>query len=140
MLGSLKRKRIVHRTIDSHHVYIAEDMDIKLAHFQNAKKLEDDSKRLHSARGRLDYQMPEVIMQSDKGYQYELDLWQLGVLVYEMLIGHLPFQGDTVKRLSKQIIDPKLEVTFPKEIIISPQAKDFCTKLLVKDFRRRISV
>jgi len=62
---------------------------IKLIDFGSSKKMDSTNDRAHSFLGTTCYIAPEVIMDAitEKGYDKGVDIWSLGVLLYEMLVG-----------------------------------------------------
>lgn len=86
--------------------------------------------------GTPEYIAPELLKKVP--YCCKVDLWAIGVIVYVMLSGHLPFSADTTPKLFKQIIN--CNYTFLKEIwnTVSVNAKDFICKLLVADPMERL--
>lgn len=58
------------------------------------------------------YLAPEIIQ--EKSYDASVDWWSLGVLIYEMLVGDSPFQGDDEDELFEQIL--KMKVVYPKRL------------------------
>lgn len=73
--------------------------------------------------GTLDYLPPEMIEGSP--HDEKVDLWSLGVLCYEFMVGHPPFESEghsaTYRRISK------VEYTFPAHV--SPGARDLISKV-----------
>ena len=53
--------------------------------------------KTNKVRGTADYMAPEVLL--EKGYDEKVDLWALGVLIYEMIVGIPPFNEDTEKMI-----------------------------------------
>mgnify|MGYP000376599249 FL=1 len=84
--------------------------------------------------GTLDYLAPEMIQQTGHGTQ--LDTWNLGVLLFEMLAGKAPFEALTQKELFEKITQVK--IGFPKSFPFL--AKDLVKKLLKKDPNSRLTI
>lgn len=70
-------------------------MELKLADFGLATKLEFAGDRKHTVCGTPNYIAPEVILSSMglgvSGHSYEVDVWSTGVIMYLMLVGKAPF-------------------------------------------------
>jgi len=93
---------------------------------------------LHNMLGSPYYVAPEVLSASDtKGYGPQCDIWSLGVVVYTMLCGQPPFYGDDNNQIYKDIQTG--EYTWPDDIVVSQDAKDFVSQMLVLDPEKRIS-
>eukprot|EP00471_Norrisiella_sphaerica_P001765 CAMPEP_0184491368 /NCGR_PEP_ID=MMETSP0113_2-20130426/20244_1 /TAXON_ID=91329 /ORGANISM="Norrisiella sphaerica, Strain BC52" /LENGTH=638 /DNA_ID=CAMNT_0026875713 /DNA_START=707 /DNA_END=2623 /DNA_ORIENTATION=- len=86
--------------------------------------------------GTPQYIAPEVL-EVHESYSYSCDMWSLGVIIYEMLSGHLPFFAPNEPALWKLI----KAGNYSKEQIshLSPEAKDIISKLLVTDHRKRLT-
>jgi len=74
---------------------INDKMELKLADFGLATKLEFQGDRKHTVCGTPNYIAPEVILSSMglgvSGHSYEVDVWSTGVIMYLMLCGKAPF-------------------------------------------------
>jgi aurora kinase len=83
--------------------------------------------------GTLDYLPPEMVSHSP--HDRSVDLWCLGVLTFEFLYGHPPFeasdQAATYQRISK------VDLKFPTRPVVSDDAKDLIVRLLQKDPKKR---
>lgn len=84
--------------------------------------------------GTLDYLPPEII----EGQQYDksCDIWSLGVLCYELLVGQAPFYHDLLDRTKENIV--KVEYRFPKGF--PSVAKDLIQSMLVRNPSGRCSI
>jgi len=86
--------------------------------------------------GTAEYLAPEVLMAqvSKEGYGKEVDWWNLGILLYEMLTGLTPFYSDNVQKMYKNILFAPL--VFPAHV--SENAKSLLTGLLTRDPKKRL--
>ncbi len=92
-----------------------------------------------TACGTLNYTAPEIFR--GENYDYRCDLFSLGVLMYYLIKGELPFHNDTHEILIKNI----LEGNYPMEgddffLNVSPEAKDLISRLLDTNPVTRISI
>ena len=84
--------------------------------------------------GTVEYMAPEII--ESENYDYSVDIWSLGILLYELLMGYSPFKDKTTKNT---IVNIKLhELKFGKEI--SEECKDLINKLLEVNKEKRINI
>ena len=90
------------------------------------------SSRRKTLCGTLDYLPPEMI--ENKDHDHTVDLWSLGVLAYEFLVGTPPFEAEGHTATYRRIV--KVDLRFPPHV--SPEARDFISRLLQKDPRRRM--
>jgi len=92
---------------------------------------------MQTACGTPYYVAPEVL--NATGYGQEVDIWSVGVITYLLLCGFPPFYGDTLPEVFEQIM--KAEYDFPKPYWddVSKEAKDFISKLLVTDPKKRFT-
>ncbi|UJR33683.1 hypothetical protein I4U23_021112 [Adineta vaga] len=96
---------------------------LKLADFGWSAESTSTCKRT-TLCGTLDYLPPEML--NGNGYDEKIDLWCLGVLTYEMIIGKPPFDSQTQHETIRMI--RSIELTFPTGT--SPDLRDLITKLL----------
>ena len=82
--------------------------------------------------GTLDYLAPEIL--DHKDYSSAVDNWCVGVLTYEFLVGHPPFESQTKETTYERI--RTLDLRFPT--YVSDLAQDFIRKLLVLDPKKRM--
>ncbi|KNE59340.1 hypothetical protein AMAG_03638 [Allomyces macrogynus ATCC 38327] len=79
--------------------------------------------KANSFCGTRDYMAPEMVLR--KSYDEKLDVWGLGILLFIMLTGKLPFTGKTPKDLESAILNRKPQ--FPS--FLTNEAKDLITKV-----------
>ncbi|EKX73462.1 protein kinase domain containing protein [Theileria equi strain WA] len=108
-----------HRDITSANIMISKDCKLKLIDFEFAQKLNSDCERMTSFLGTKYYMPPEVYAcDPDLGlkseYGKESDFWYMGVIIYEMVTGYLPFDLRNTD-----------EHSLYKMIKTSPQTLDF---------------
>ncbi|KAL6649108.1 hypothetical protein ACP70R_013332 [Stipagrostis hirtigluma subsp. patula] len=84
------------------------------------------------------YMAPEIW----QGEQYDAksDLWSVGVILFQLVTGRLPFPGSNYNQLRRNILTSD-ELKFPPEIEadLCPDCVDLCRRLLCRDPKRRIS-
>lgn len=79
---------------------------------------------------------PEIII--DEGYEgFYADIWSLGVLLYAMLQGTVPFKANNIADLHRLILKGDFDFAYPA---ISDEAKDLVRKMLVLTPEKRISI
>ena len=128
----LHENQIIHRDIKPENLLIGENNTIKLCDFGWAKNL--SLKNRSSYCGTVEYMAPEII--ESENYDYSVDIWSLGILLYELLMGHSPFKDKTTKNT---IVNIKLhELKFDKEI--SEDCKDLINKLLEVNKEKRLNI
>mmetsp|Transcript_5642 Transcript_5642/g.23919 ORF Transcript_5642/g.23919 Transcript_5642/m.23919 type:complete len:434 (+) Transcript_5642:660-1961(+) len=81
-----------------------------------------------SAVGTPNYISPEVLMTGR--YDETSDWWSLGIIMYEMLIGYPPFWSSSPASTCRKILGWKEYLKFPKDVDISPEAKDLIQRLI----------
>ena len=81
------------------------------------------------------YSSPEII--KNEHYDNKVDIWNLGVLAYELLYGRVPFEIRSEEDLIK-IVDE--EIYFSKSVKISEEAQEFILKCLTKNPKDRFTM
>jgi calcium-dependent protein kinase len=114
-----------------------ENAEIKIIDFGLSKKFSKQEENMTTIVGTPFYVAPEVL--SGK-YDTQCDLWSCGVILFVLLCGYPPFDGDSNKDIFRAILKNKLEFDEEEWGNISDEAKDLIGKLLVKDPKKRIKI
>ena len=124
---------IIHRDIKPENVLLAEGMVAKLTDFGWSNYMQEDVKRT-TVCGTPIYLAPEII--NEKGHDERVDIWCIGVLLFELITANVPFQGNDLETLKNNIL--KLKITWPRDINLD--AKNLIMKILKLDPNARISL
>lgn len=120
-LQYLHSQCIVHRDLKPENLLVTHDDVLKIADFGWCAV---STVTRTTFCGTLDYLAPEMIQ--GKGHNHTLDIWSLGVLLYEMLVGRPPFQSTNHLTLIAKILATELK--FPTSV---PSAvRDLVKRLL----------
>uniref|UniRef100_A0A914USD9 Protein kinase domain-containing protein n=1 Tax=Plectus sambesii TaxID=2011161 RepID=A0A914USD9_9BILA len=101
-LDHLHRLGIVYRDLKPENILLDAEGHISLTDFGLSKESLDNDEKTYSFCGTVEYMAPEVV--NRRGHSTAADWWSLGVLMFEMLTGNLPFQGQNRKETMTQIL------------------------------------
>ncbi|EGD78676.1 AGC/PKC/ETA protein kinase [Salpingoeca rosetta] len=131
-LQFLHSHNVVYRDLKLDNVMLDAEGHVKLADFGMCKENITDDSLTNTFCGTPDYLAPEVLNEQD--YGMSVDWWALGVLLYEMLAGQPPFDGEDEDDLFEAILED--EVLFP--VWISTDAQAILTAFLTRPIDRRL--
>ena len=125
-------KHVIHRDIKPENLLLDMRGDLKIADF--GWSVHAPNTRRTTLCGTLDYLPPEMV--EGRAHDQMVDVWSLGVLCYEFLVGSPPFEAqghhETYKKISK------VDIKWPAHV--TPEARDLIAKLLVKDPTKRMNL
>ena len=124
---------IIHRDIKPENVLIDKNGVAKLTDFGWSNYVDSNQIR-RTYCGTPVYLAPEMI--KEIGHDEHLDIWCIGVLLFELLTGNVPFKGKDLDSLNNNIL--QLKIVWPKDI--SNTAKNLILKILKRDPGDRISL
>ena len=124
---------IIHRDIKPENVLLGEGLVSKLTDFGWSNYMQEDEKR-KTVCGTPIYLAPEII--KEEGHDEKVDIWCIGVLLFELITGNVPFQGNDLESLKENILH--LRIAWPKDI--NTDAKNLIKKILKLDPGSRISL
>jgi len=113
LIESLHSKSIICRSINPTCLMLDNHGYLRLMDLGFGKYLEDDSMRTYTMCGEKCYLAPEQVL--NQSHSYAVDFWSLGVLIFEMVTGNLPFEDN--ETIFEQISNFKFEnLTFPENV------------------------
>lgn len=115
----LHDNHIIHGDLKLQNILLNDNMKIKVGDFGLSSQFED-GELMTTICGTLSYMAPEILLKV--GYDYKVDVWALGCIMYALLIGYLPFRGKINKE--QKILAGKYD--------IPPNVPDPAQKLLKK--------
>ncbi|CAI9298506.1 unnamed protein product [Lactuca saligna] len=131
-LEELHKAGILYRGVSPEILMFAQTGHVQLVDFRFGKKL--DSERTFTICGMVDSLAPEIVQ--GKGHGFAADWWGLGVLIYFMLQGEMPFGSWRENELDTFAKIAKGQFTLPETF--SPEVVDLITKLLEVDENERL--
>ena len=106
-LAAAHARRLVHRDVKPQNVLIDSEGRAKVTDFGIARELEQDGlTKTGRVLGTTDYVSPEQAM--GKGVDARSDIYSLGILLYEMLIGEVPFQADNLVGVAMKHVNERM--------------------------------
>ncbi|OHT09242.1 CAMK family protein kinase [Tritrichomonas foetus] len=124
-------KKVAHRDLKPENILLDKDNNIRLIDF-GFSKFFSDNQLFESVCGSPAYVAPEIV--TGQKYTEIADIWSLGIILYAMVVGRLPFDGETLKEQLESVA--YIEPHFPNHL--SNELVDLLQKMLSKDPKLRI--
>ncbi|XP_014888877.1 MAP/microtubule affinity-regulating kinase 4-like isoform X4 [Poecilia latipinna] len=128
------QKNIVHRDLKAENLLLDADSNIKIADFGFSNEFTEGNK-LDTFCGSPPYAAPELF-QGKKYDGPEVDIWSLGVILYTLVSGSLPFDGQNLKELRERVLRGKYRVPF----YMSTDCEGILRRFLVLNPAKRCSL
>lgn len=133
-IHTLHKNNIIHRDIKIHNILVKDNYDIVLADLGITKILQKYQLNTNTQVGTPYYLSPELI--NGDRYNKNIDIWSLGIVMYELIYHHYPFAARNLPYLMRKI---KMDnIHFP-QTNISFRLIELCRKMLDKNPMQRLS-
>ncbi|XP_030685280.1 serine/threonine-protein kinase SIK3 isoform X2 [Nomascus leucogenys] len=127
-------RNIVHRDLKAENLLLDANLNIKIADF-GFSNLFTPGQLLKTWCGSPPYAAPELF----EGKEYDgpkVDIWSLGVVLYVLVCGALPFDGSTLQNLRARVLSGKFRIPF----FMSTECEHLIRHMLVLDPNKRLSM
>lgn len=138
-------KGLIHRDLKLENLLLDKNKNIIISDFGfvNSYNLNNSNDFMKTSCGSPCYAAPELVLTPSPYQGKKVDIWSLGIILYAMLAGYLPFDDDPTNEDGADIIKLyhyicKTPLTFPE--YINPLPRDLLRKIIVSDPKKRISI
>ncbi|ESO00628.1 hypothetical protein HELRODRAFT_131017, partial [Helobdella robusta] len=128
------KMNVVHRDLKAENLLLDSGLNVKVADF-GFSNISKPGELLRTHCGSPPYAAPELF----EGKEYDgpkVDIWSLGIVLYVLVVGSLPFDGKTLQELRSSILAGKFRVPF----FMSTECEKLIRRLLCTDVSKRISM
>ncbi|CAD8085212.1 unnamed protein product [Paramecium primaurelia] len=136
IISQIHSRGISHRDLKPENILIQTEpnLQIKLIDFGVSKrfKFRDTFTEMWTATGTILYQAPEVFLGG--GYDEKVDIWSIGIILYQMLCQTLPFYAETISETIEQITSPEPQFQYSQEFLQLNQVQRDLIKRLLKPY------
>jgi len=103
-LKCLYKKKIIHRDLKPSNLLLDSKYELKIGDFGKIAEITENKKRRYTICGAYNYMAPEIFENDRKGYSFEVDIWSVGIIMYQLLTGKLPFNGENKDVIKNNIL------------------------------------
>ncbi|KAJ2840299.1 hypothetical protein J3B02_006257, partial [Coemansia erecta] len=135
-LEYLHEHGIIHRDIKPDNLLLAEDDVLKIADFGESVLLEQDKAKVKGSTGTPAFMAPELCQNATEVSGEAADIWSLGICLYCMIYGALPFEGTSIIQIMDSIADSEIRFPGPYDENLS----DLIKRMLERDSNTRITI
>ena len=134
-LEYIHNQKIIHRDIKPENLIFESTGYLRITDFGISKKKENNNS--NDTSGTPGYMAPEVILM--QGHSYSADYFALGVIGYEIMLGHRPYNGKNRKQIKENIFSKQAKIKYDeKPFEWSEKSMDFINKLLQRKPCKRL--
>jgi len=141
-LKIIHKNNYIHRDLKPQNLFLDEKLELKIGDFGLVAKVTNGEKKTDNC-GTLVFMAPEmvncILKENDQdkkiGYSFEVDIWAIGVIMYNLLTGSYPFHDEENSKILQNIV--KSDFIFPNDRKISNAAKDLIKQILEKNPKKR---
>lgn len=127
-------RSVIHRDIKLDNILLDSEKGVKICDF-GVSKITKKGQMIKEQCGTPAYLAPEII--KDEGYEgFYVDIWSLGVLLFAMLTGTVPFKAPTLEELHVLILDGKFSIPD----YVSKEASDVLKGMICLEPKERLTV
>jgi calcium-dependent protein kinase len=130
--------KIVHRDLKPENILISEqneNIQVKIIDFDTSGFL-NEAGVISGIVGTAGYVAPEVLCEE---YNEKCDLWSVGMILFNLVTGKMPFKGMSDFKILKSIKNNQIDLACPEVSLLSSNCKNFLGRLLNRNFKKRPS-
>ena len=133
----IHKHNVIYRDLKPENILLDNEGHIKICDFNLAKKNISKNKRAYSFCGSPIYLSPEML--SKNGVNYKADIYQIGLIIYQLYTGIIPFESNNLKIIYDNIKNNKIDFEIEK-IKSDYNLYDLLKKILVVDEEKRLNI
>lgn len=133
----LHENGIVHRDLKQDNILVLKNGTLKIVDFGVSEMFTGGNDKIKGTAGSPAFMAPELLMQGRPEFSAKAtDLWAMGIILYGLYFGSLPFTGGNIIEIRESILTQ--EVVFPGAI--KPEFEDLIKELLNKNAEERMAM